>query len=93
MLQVKYIVGYNIPHADRMQDIVYNLIVRADRFRWMEAAMGLTWIVLLLAIRNAPRFHKCDPSPICSSIFLSKREHRASTSAPLLSYNLLCFLV
>ncbi|EIE27094.1 sulfate permease [Coccomyxa subellipsoidea C-169] len=56
--QVKYIVGYNIPHADRMQDIVYNLIVRADRFRWMEFAMGLTWIALLVAIKSAPRFHK-----------------------------------
>lgn len=62
-VQVKYIVGYNIPHADRMQDIVYNLIVRWEQFRWLEAAMGLSFIALLLAIKNAPRLHKCAPRP------------------------------
>ncbi len=62
-MQVKYIVGYNIPHADRMQDIVYNLIARWKQFRWLEAAMGLSFIALLVAIKNAPRFHKCAPHP------------------------------
>lgn len=56
---MKYIVGYSIPHVDRLQDIVYNLIANAHHFNWMECALGLTWIAILLLIKNAPRFHKC----------------------------------
>ena len=59
--QVKYVVGYSIPHVDRLQDILYNLIAGAKGFRAPECAMGLAWIVLLLAIKAAPRWHKCAP--------------------------------
>ena len=65
--QVKYVVGYSIPHVDRLQDILYNLAANAGQFRRAEAAMGAAWIALLLAIKNAPRWHKCaaatSPSP------------------------------
>lgn len=54
-------VGYSIPHVDRLQDILYNLAANAGQFRRAEAAMGAAWIALLLAIKNAPRWHKCAP--------------------------------
>ena len=56
--QVKYILGYNIPHVDRIQDLVYNLVANAHKFQWREFVMGVAWIVLLLLIRNAPRYNK-----------------------------------
>ena len=56
--QVKYILGYNIPHVDRIQDLVYNLVANAHKFQWREFVMGVAWIVLLLLIKNAPRYNK-----------------------------------
>lgn len=58
MLQVKYILGYNIPHVDRIQDLVYKLVVNAHQFKWREFVMGMAWIVLLLLIKDAPRWNK-----------------------------------
>ena len=60
-MQVKYILGYNIPHVDRIQDLVYNLVANAHQFKWREFVMGVAWIVLLLLIKNAPRWHKWVP--------------------------------
>ncbi len=60
-MQVKYILGYNIPHVDRIQDLVYNLVANAHLFKWREFVMGITWIALLLLIKNAPRWHKYVP--------------------------------
>ena len=51
--------GYSIPHVDRLQDILYNLAANAHGFRVAEFAMGLTWIALLLLIKNAGRWFKC----------------------------------
>ena len=56
--QVKYILGYNIPHVDRIQDLLYNLAANAHKFQWREFVMGVAWIVLLLLIKNAPRYNK-----------------------------------
>ena len=56
--QVKYILGYNIPHVDRIQDLLYNLVANAHQFKWREFVMGVAWIVLLLLIKNAPRYNK-----------------------------------
>ncbi len=56
--QVKYILGYNIPHVDRIQDLVYNLVANAHKFQWREFVMGVSWILLLLLIKNAPRYNK-----------------------------------
>ena len=56
--QVKYILGYNIPHVDRIQDLIYSLVENAHSFKWREFVMGILWIVLLLLIKSAPRLNK-----------------------------------
>jgi len=55
---VKYILGYNIPHVDRIQDLLYNLVANAHEFKWREFVMGVAWIALLVLIKNAPRWNK-----------------------------------
>ena len=55
-------VGVSIPHVDRLQDILYNLAANAGQCKRAEAAMGVAWIALMVAIKSAPRWHKCAPA-------------------------------
>ena len=43
---------------DRIQDLLYNLVANAHLFKWREFVMGVAWIVLLLLIKNAPRWNR-----------------------------------
>ena len=56
--KVKYIVGYNIPHASRFQDIIYELLQNRHLFSWPEFALGMLWIAMLVGIKTAPRIHR-----------------------------------
>jgi hypothetical protein len=93
-VQVKYIVGYSIPHVDRLQDIVYNLIARAHHFRWLEFAMGLSWIVILVLIKTAPRMHKCvapsqpalSVSPLRLTMLMMSTSRRTQSHEDLRAY-------
>ena len=60
--QVKYIVGYSIPHASRFQDIAYYLVSKRSHFRWPEFLFGMLWIAVLAFAKNAPRLHRCLPN-------------------------------
>ena len=50
-LQVKYLLGYNVPRANQLHKMLYSLIAGSNQLRWPELAMGLCWIALLLGIR------------------------------------------
>lgn len=57
-VQVKYLLGYNIPHVERFQDMLWYLISRRHNFWWPELAFGLLWVVILVGVKNAPRVHR-----------------------------------
>ena len=50
-VQVKYLLGYNVPRANQLHKMLYNLITGSKQLRWPELAMGLCWIALLLGIK------------------------------------------
>ena len=60
--------GYSIPQGDRLQDLLYNLYAGRGGLRWQELAMGLAWVGVLLAMKNAPRLSKCARRPAHISI-------------------------
>lgn len=55
-LQVKYLLGYNVPRANQLHKMLYNLATELHQLRWPELLMGLSWIALLsikyLAVRH-----------------------------------------
>lgn len=50
-LQVKYLLGYNVPRANQLHKMLYSLIKESGQLRWPELVMGLSWIALLLTIK------------------------------------------
>ncbi|KAK9814415.1 hypothetical protein WJX72_005609 [[Myrmecia] bisecta] len=50
--QVKYLVGYEIPHENRVHLMLYHLAKGLHSLRWAELLMGLCWITTLFAIKR-----------------------------------------
>ncbi len=59
MLQVKYLLGYNVPRANQLHKMLYSLVSGLDQLRWPELMMGLCWIALLLSIKCVAAHHRC----------------------------------
>lgn len=58
MLQVKYLLGYNVPRANQLHKMLYSLVSGLHQLRWPELAMGLCWIALLLSIKRVAAHHR-----------------------------------
>ncbi len=59
MLQVKYLLGYNVPRANQLHKMLYSLVSGLHQLRWPELVMGLCWIALLLSIKRVAAHHRC----------------------------------
>jgi ATP-dependent Clp protease adapter protein ClpS len=42
LLQLKYILGYSVPRADKVQEQIHNYIAGIQGFVWQEYIMGIT---------------------------------------------------
>lgn len=60
-MQVKHLLGIEIPRGNRLIEVVYNLATDLHELQWVELVMGCTWLLLLHLIRQAPRWHRCSP--------------------------------
>ena len=59
MLQVKYLLGYNVPRANQLHKMLYSLVSGLHQLKWPELLMGLCWIALLLSIKRVAAHHRC----------------------------------
>lgn len=59
MLQVKYLLGYNVPRANQLHKMLHSLVSGIHQLRWPELLMGLSWIALLLSIKRVAAHHRC----------------------------------
>lgn len=51
VLQLKYILGYNVPRADKLYEQIHHYIEGIDGFVWQEYIMGMSLLTMLLTIK------------------------------------------
>ena len=57
---MKYLLGYSIPHASTLPEIIYQLAKGRRMFWWPELAFGMLWIAILVVMKNAGVLHRFD---------------------------------
>jgi MFS superfamily sulfate permease-like transporter len=50
-VQVKFILGYNIPRVDTLHETIAVLVEKRAGFRWQECVMGLSMLLFLIVLR------------------------------------------
>ncbi|KAF8066266.1 SULTR2 [Scenedesmus sp. PABB004] len=77
MSQLKYILGFSVPRADRLHELVRLYLEGMDGFVWQEYVMGVSLLTLLLTMKRAP------PPPPPPAQFFGKRSPQLKWLRPL----------
>ena len=57
-MQVKYLLGVEIPHENRVHLMLYHLAKGLRQLHWPELAMGACWLATMFAIKRLARRSK-----------------------------------
>ncbi len=79
MLQVKYLLGYNVPRANQLHKMLYSLVSGLHQLRWPELVMGLSWIALLLSIKRVAAHHRCLFCCLSASVLVPASDYRQAS--------------